>query len=182
MKKLVFALSLTLLFNSLNAQYSTEEKNNETVHNQFGLGIGFGLNYGGIGMNLTYAPIKYISVTGHAGFNFIDFNAGIGLNAYILPRTKSYRPNLKVLYGYNAVIINIGLPSYNETYYGVTFGLGNEIRFGKKNAHGFDVDLLIPVRDEKFSDDFDAMKADPRVEVLSEPLPFAISVGYHFDF
>jgi len=174
MKKLLFVFTAIFIFHSaLNAQ-------DEYKH--FGLGVGMGLSYGGFGCNFTYAPIKYLSVTGHAGFNLVDFNAGIGANVYFMPRTKMYRPNLKVLYGYNGVILNLDLSEYNKSYYGVTVGFGNELRFGASKKHGFNVDLLVPFRPQEFRDDYDAMKDDPRVEILSEPLPIAINIGYHFDF
>ncbi len=173
MKKLFAIAFATFLACSVQAQ-------DDFKH--FGLGLGFGVNYGGLGANLTYAPIRYLSFTGHAGFNFLDFTAGIGANAYLNPRGKMYRPNLKILYGYNGVILNLDLEEYNKTYFGFTVGFGNEFRFGARKAHGFDVDLLVPLRKKEFYDDYDTMKDDPRVEILADPMPIAISIGYHFDF
>lgn len=191
MKRIIFVIAATCILNFSFAQYDidslhvSEEYSSIYARNeykQFGLGIGFGLNYGGIGLNLTYAPIKYVSFTVHGGFNLVDFNAGIGANVYLNPRTKMYRPNLKVMYGYNAVIKIYGLDEYDKTYYGLTIGFGNELRFGSSKKHGLDVDLLVPFRSQEAYDDAKRVKNDPRVETFTDFIPIAISFGYHVDF
>jgi hypothetical protein len=173
MKKLIIILIAILSVHLVNAQ---------TDYNKFSFGAGIGLNYGGFGANFSFAPIQYLSITAHSGFNLVDLNAGIGANLYLLPRTKLYRPILKAFYGYNGVILVIGKSEYNKSYYGPTFGIGNEFRFGKARRHGFDIDLLIPIRPQEFSDDVDEMQNDPEVSSFNEPSPVAFSLAYHYDF
>ena len=82
------------------------------------------------------------------------------------------------MYGYNGVIKISGAWSFEETYYGPTFGVGFEFRPQRKGY--WNVELLVPIRSKDYHDDMDAIKNDPNIELKSEPLPIGISVGYHF--
>ncbi len=169
MKKNLFLIAAVFIINSAIASDD---------YNHFGVGVGVGMNYGGLGMNLTYAPLKFFAITGHAGYNLANANAGISANLYLNNRTKTYRPNIKVMYGYNAAIKVIGYSTSNTSYYGVTFGIGNEFRFGQKKQHGFDVNILFPIRSQKFKDDYDNLSISSNLLLW----PVTFSFGYHFDF
>lgn len=67
-------------------------------------------------------------------------------------------------------------------FLGPTPGVGFEFMFGAGKNHGFDVDVNFPIRSKDFDDQVDEMKADPEVGEVAEPLPFAVSVGYHREF
>ncbi len=151
------------------------------VDQNLNFGTGMGLNYGGFGVNMSIHPHHMIGITGHLGYNLVDANAGVGVNLYLGSPEKVYRPVLKALYGYNAVIIVLDASDYNKSYYGPSFGFGNSFRFGQSKRHGFDVDLLIPVRSSAFKDDYDALDEDSNVDITA-PWPFNISVGYHLYF
>lgn len=151
------------------------------VDQNFNFGAGFGLNYGGIGVNIAIHPHHMVGITGHLGHNLVDVNAGVGLNLYLGSPEKVYQPVLKALYGYNASIIVLDYSEYNESYYGPSFGFGNSFRFGQSKRHGFDVDLLIPIRSSAFKDDFDELDEDSNIDITA-PWPFTMSVGYHLYF
>jgi hypothetical protein len=86
------------------------------------------------------------------------------------------------MYGCNSIIIVDGTSQYDQVYNGFTVGAGLEFRFGKTKKNGFDFDLNIPLRIPDFWEDYDTMKNDPGLEVTAEPLPVAVSVGYHHEF
>ena len=95
----------------------------------------------------------------------------------ILP-DKRICPTISAMYGYNGVIKISGAWSFEETYYGPTFGIGLEFRPQRKGY--WNIELLVPIRSKDYHDDMDAIKNDPNIELKSEPLPIGISVGYHF--
>lgn len=172
--------------------YAGEGEDNPPSHfepivtNQhFDIGAGFGLDYGGlVGVKFSYMPLPYFSVFGGAGYYLYTLGWNVGINGYILPATTRnvFRPYIQIMYGVNAGTVVIGKSSYNAVFYGFTPGIGTAIRFGDAKRHGFDVNLNIPVRNKKFEDQMDLIKADPAVQDVGEPLPVAFSMGYHISF
>jgi hypothetical protein len=149
----------------------------ESVPSPFNAGVGLGLSYGGIGGRISYFPQKNIGLFGAVGYNFHKAGYNLGLVARILP-DKKICPHLMVMYGYNAVIVVVGADEFNKTYYGATIGGGMELRTGRSGNY-VNFELLIPLRSQEYRDDIDALINNPSIEI-SEPLPVALSVGYHF--
>ncbi len=149
------------------------------------IGLGFGMDYGGIfGAKFTFTPIKYFGAFIAGGLQFGGFAWQVGAKGYAIPKTskKGFRPNLKAMYGVNAAIYVENAEEYNQLYTGPSIGPGMEIRFGRMKKSGLDVDINFPFRSQEYKDDWEKLKNDPNIEILSEPLPFSISVGYHFEF
>jgi hypothetical protein len=44
------------------------------------------------------------------------------------------------------------------------------------------IELIVAITSQSFYDDWDRMKQQPKISVQSDPLPIAISIGYHFAF
>jgi hypothetical protein len=141
-------------------------------------GFGLGLDYGGLGCKVEYLPIKYVGVFGGIGYNF----AGIGLNAgasfKALPDCK-ITPTVIGMYGYNSVIVVSGASLYNKTYFGPTAGIGGELKLGRKNNKLYAA-ILYPFRNEKFDDDYEALKANPTVSITQDKSPVTFSIGFNF--
>lgn len=149
------------------------------------VGLGLGMDYGGVfGGKITWSPLKYLGVFAAGGLQLGGFGWQIGVKGYAIPKTskKGFRPDLKVMYGINAVIYVMDYDQYNELYQGFSLGPGVEIRFGRLKKHGLDADLNIPIRSKEFYDDWDKLKKDPNIVIESEPLPVSISIGYHMEF
>jgi hypothetical protein len=144
------------------------------------LGPGMGLDYGGlIGGKIEYLPVKNFGLYGGLGYNLLSVGWNVGATYKILP-DKRVSPNLMLFYGYNGVTkVDGGFSEYEMTSYGVTIGGNLDIRIGSRGDK-LSVGLFVPIRSQKFMDNYDAMKNDPRIEVKSELLPIAISVGYNF--
>ncbi len=150
----------------------------------FDIGFGMGLDYGGlIGGQIGYSVFKYLDLFGSLGFALANVGWEVGARGYFISKTPKhlFRPYAKAMYGYNAVIIIQGASEYNKTYNGATFGGGIEFRFGRSKKHGFNVDLNIPIRSAQFRNDMDDLKNNPDITDLTDPLPIAISMGYHFE-
>ncbi len=171
-KHLIFsALLLCAVGNSLYAQ-----EDGSKVY----LGVGVGLDYGGLGAKLEVLPVKYVGVFGGAGYNLSSLGWNLGGTFKILP-DKKVSPNLMIMYGYNAVFKGTDFYSkqYNMTSYGVTAGVNLDIKLGRK-GHKLSTGLFIPFRSEKFKDNYDAAKNDPNIAISSELLPFTLGVGFNF--
>jgi hypothetical protein len=163
------------------SETTSAESSNE--RHKFDIGFGFGLDYGGfIGAKISYVPIKHLAVFGSAGYHLVAFGWQVGVIGYILPKTtlKKFRPYGKFMYGTNRAIMVEGDSDLDKNYMGPTFGIGIEMRFGRKVNHGLNLDLNFPIASQQFKDDLQFLKDSPKYEV-TDPLPVAISIGYHFE-
>jgi hypothetical protein len=160
-----------------SAQYDPNYKFEEP-ENPFNLGLGIGLDYGGIGAKFSGFPVKNFGVFAGVGYNLMKVGYNFGGTVRILP-AKKVCPILTGMYGYNGVIVVDGGSQYNKVYYGPSFGGGIELHFSnRQNFMNFG--LLIPIRPQSFYDDIDALKVNPAISGITDPPPFGISVGYHF--
>jgi len=155
------------------------------IPHHFDFGAGFGTDYGGIlGIQLGYAPINHLTLFAAGGYYLYEFGWNVGLKFLFIAKTTEhiFRPFLKGMYGCHSVISASGTDEYNKVYKGFTLGAGAELRFGKNKKNGFDFDLNVPFRTPDFWEDYNRMKNDPNMDVLSGPIPVAVSIGYHHEF
>ena len=178
MKKLTL---LSLLMSAVFVSYGQDFDKNydeETKSPIINVGLGIGLDYGGIGGRIQCVPIKQIGIYAGLGYALIGFGYNIGAQLRALP-DKRVCPVFGLMYGYNGVIKVQGYEKYNKLYYGASISGGIELH-NKRNSNFFNFELVIPFRSKTFYDDWDTVKHLPNIEVKSEPLPVAISIGYHF--
>ena len=173
--KIIPALIILLFcqYNDASAQrYRDEEK--ESI---FFLGIGTGLDYGGLGFKGEIVPFPYLGIFAGAGFNLYGLGANGGLSFKALP-FKKLSPTVQAMYGYNAVIIVQGASEYNKMYYGPSVGAGLDWKLGRKPNKLFFA-VYYPIRSDEYYNDIDKLKANPAVEFENEPLPVTFSVGFN---
>jgi hypothetical protein len=166
---------------SLNKAYL----NAVTTRHWVDLGLGFGLDYGGlIGAKAAFIPMPYLSVFVAGGWELIGLGWNLGVTGRILPvgGLQKIRPYAKVMYGVNGVIKISGKPIYDQMFYGISAGIGMETRFGPSRRDGFNIDLNIPFRSPEFFDQVNVIQADPTVTMTNSILPFTFSLGYHHEF
>lgn len=155
------------------------------IHHKIDFGAGMGLDYGGLlGIQFGYSPVKHLLIFASGGYHLIEFGWELGVKGIYPSNTidHTFRPYAKVMYGNNSVIYVEGLDEYNKTYKGVTTGLGAQVRFGKMKKNGIDFDLNILIRSQEYKDDYERLKNDPRVDVVSDAIPVSFSIGYHHEF
>lgn len=112
------------------------------------LGMGFGLDYGGIGMNLTQYVGESFGLFGGLGYNLdkMAYNVGVRLRLHKVFHTKDHAPFLIAMYGYNTVLIFESTPKITTTIYGMSYGMGMDWRLGHESNSFFSLAILIPVR------------------------------------
>jgi len=150
------------------------------------MGIGLGLDYGGIGVRIAYSPVKYLDVFGGLGFNFIGLGANGGLSYNILPG-RSCIPVVNIMYGYNAVLRiddfypygSTHGPTLKKTYYGFTAGAGLKIRLSRKTHNFLYIGLNVPFRNAEFHRDYHYVTAIRNIPLAAKMLPVLFVIGYN---
>jgi hypothetical protein len=141
------------------------------------LGLGLGMDYGGIGIKAEFLPSKCVGVFGGLGIALIDPAFNIGISYKIFPDLKA-QPVVIAMYGYNAVLDIKYEANLSKIYYGATVGVGNEFKFGK-NSNKASFAILFPFRNTAFRNRYNELK-DSGYEFNPDILPIAFSLGCNF--
>lgn len=175
---LAFLLAVTCSYGQFDPNYRKNERY-EGESSPFNVGLGTGLNYGGIiGGRLEGLPQKNVAIFGAFGFNLHKLGFNLGAKIRAIP-DKKVCPMFQFMYGYNAVVVVRDNPELSKTYYGPSIGGG--IEWNMSQDRGFmEFGILIPFRQQEFSDHIEVLRNIGYT--VTEPPPFAISIGYHFKF
>jgi len=189
MKKIIIALvwafpSFVCIAQDASTSSTSPTSSEKTIseYSSSSIGLGLGLDYGGIGVKLSLMPSQGFALFGSLGYNIVGAGYNVGATVKLAP-AKRVCPTLTGMYGYNALIIvkdDYNNSRYEKTYYGPSFGVGVEFHNRYKNTNFFNLELLIPIRSSKYHDTLDDLKnagAD-----ITGGLPFTVSLGYHFGF
>jgi hypothetical protein len=145
------------------------------------MGFGTGLDYGGIGLNLSVFPHKNIGIFGAAGYAFAGFgtNVGLKLRTGFDKSTSSFRFFLTGMYGYQTAVAVIKAKEHNKLFYGATIGGGMDLRFFKQSNDHLSFSILIPFRNTDYQVYMDGLTNIYGIEFKTKPSPVNISIGYH---
>lgn len=141
------------------------------------LGMGVGLDFGGLGLQLSGRPEPPLNIFVAMGYNLNEVGLNAGVAFRTLPRAVVC-PFVMGMYGYNAVIAISGRSDYDKTYYGPTVGGGLEIRAPHWRGH-LELGVFHPFRNATFEEDLEMLQRNPAVEDLQVPSAWTFSVGYH---
>ncbi len=144
------------------------------------LGIGIGLDYGGIGGNLLYYPHKNVGVFAGVGHALAGLGYNIGVKARLLPSKPGGKIawHLMAMYGYNAAVYVQGGTQYNKLFYGPSFALGFDHKKSPEKRGYWSLDIILPIRSSEVQDYFDDLKENHNVEFKNGLFPIGISFGY----
>ena len=147
------------------------------------LGIGVGLDYGGIGANVTVYPHKNFGLFASIGYAAIQLGYNVGVKARLT--FNQHRPLCSVyelgMYGYNTVFKIQGMSSLNKMFYGPSVGVGFETPVRPNKTGFWSFSLLLPIRSTEALDYYDQLKQNPNVTIKSALQSFALSIGYKFN-
>lgn len=147
---------------------------------KFSPGVGLGLDYGGIGLNMLIYPQNNIGVFGGLGYAF----AGAGFNAGVKARIVSDFSKSKastyglMMYGYNTLIIIKNASNLNKLFYGPTIGVGFDYKSHPDKNNYWSFALLVPLRGSKVKNYIDDLEQNRNVRFEGELLPIAVTMGY----
>jgi hypothetical protein len=180
MKKLIILFCLITVSNMLLGQ-AREAEDNVFEGPKQNIGIGLGLDYGGvIGFRYTYMVAPKFGMFGSLGYVLVGpgFNFGA---TYKFSPDKKVTPTLGAMYGYNAAIKVVGASEFDKIYYGPSFSFGVEVKTRRNEKNFWNFELVLPIRSSEYKDDMDALLNNPDIDI-SEGMPIAFSIGYHFGF
>jgi hypothetical protein len=146
------------------------------------LGMGMGLDYGGIGMNVTIYPQKNIGFFGGIGYALIGlgYNAGFKARIHFSDLKPSSSIFMTGIYGYNTVYKVKNASRFNKMFYGATIGLGFETAVKPGKAGYWSFGLLIPLRSTEAIGYQDELESIPNMKIEQKLVPVAFSIGYRF--
>jgi hypothetical protein len=174
MKKVFLTAVALLILSAISATAQDISKEPKGTY----LGLGYGLDYGGIGVKGEIEPVKYVGMFAGVGYNYREVGWNVGAAFRILPDARVC-PVINALYGYNSVLIVKGTEGYDATSYGVTFGSGMEWLFGRKR-HKLSLNLFWPWRSCSFKDKYNAVKKSPYINMKKDLSPVTLSIGLNF--
>jgi hypothetical protein len=146
------------------------------------LGIGFGMDYGGIGGNLLVYPQNNIGLFAGVGYAFagVGYNLGVKLRLITEKHTSGVSAYLVGMYGYNAAISVTNADQFNKLFYGPTFGFGLDYKSFPSKRSYWTFSLLVPIRGSEVDDYITDLKNNHGVVFKNDLLPIAFSIGYRF--
>lgn len=172
-------LSLLLITGAMHAQDNIPVP---MVYDKINLGIGGGLDYGGLGADLMFYPHQSVGLFAGAGYAIAGFGFNAGVKFRFIPKKQPSRiaPYAMAMYGYNAAVAVSGASQFNKLFYGPTFGAGLDfgLRPGKRGY--WSVALLVPIRSAESKDYIKDLEDNEGVEFGIGLLPVAFSIGYRF--
>lgn len=133
MKKFLLVFIAVFLFAGLS---SAEEPLKDTQE-RFRLGLGVGIPYGVLGVNLELLPEDIIALTAGAGVGVDSPGWAAGIRLYPLKKAGKISPRLSVYYGTVAVLKDSN--GYNMDT-GAAYGAGFDYKLS--NNRGMDFELL----------------------------------------
>ncbi len=176
MRTLILALTLMLMgLRAIGQDGAPKPSVSDAPH----MGMGIGLDMGGIGLRADVPVTRRIAVLGGAGYAL----AGIGWNAGLQYR---FMPDRKAglfcaaLYGYNAAIKLKGGSQHDALYYGPSVGAGVELRRAH-TANFWKIALFVPFRSADFDNDLQELKDKGHFKDKQPPWPVLFGVAYHFE-
>ncbi len=163
-------LSILFQFGNLSVEAQTPKQKKLDCY----VGLGAGLDYGGVGTKTEFLPAKFLGVFLGIGYNLVGLAANAGLSFKIMPK-RDITPVVLAMYGYNGAIrskiMTINGPSvFRKTYKGLTFGVGSEFDIGKSLKNKISVIILGPIRDREYYED------------MQNYVPLTLSVGFNWGF
>jgi hypothetical protein len=145
---LILASSVTGLYAQDSLTFLTPVRDYDAPLDKIAAGIGVGYEYGGLGANAIFYPVKNIGVFGGAGWYYIKpgYNFGVKLRAFTGAPSVAIIPFVEFMYGTNTYIYYRDNSQYNKLFKNFTFGGGIDIRPANSKLGFITLALYVPLR------------------------------------
>lgn len=173
-KKFLVFVSLLMSFNLMSGQeYMTRRVD------VISLGFGGGIDYGGLGLNLTGYVNNSVGFFAGAGYAIAGLGYNVGAKFRYVPQGASgFTPYVVAMYGYNAAVAVTNASNYNKLFYGPSVGIGFEFLRSPQKIGYWSFSLLVPIRSSEVHDYMDYLEDNLGVDFKNGLLPIAFSIGY----
>jgi hypothetical protein len=177
MKTQLFVILFLTCILSLTASGQSDDED-------FSAGLGAGLDYGGIGINLSFFPMEHVGFFGSVGYAFAGMgtSGGIQFRTNFDKSTSSYRFYFTGMYGYQSAILIWDAREHNRLFYGLSIGAGMNIMFFKNSRSFLSFGLVVPFRNPDYQNYVDNLFSKYGIETITKPSVVNTSIGYHFIF
>lgn len=152
---------------------------NEVAHGSIGLGVG--LDYGGLGAQSSFYINDHVDLFVAGGYVLVGLGLQGGLLFNLSPK-KKVNPTFGVMYGYNAALKVQGASQFDKIYYGPSISAGIMIRSRNGALNRWRYEVILPYRSSEFDADVRYLKSLSTISFRNEPWPVLISAGYLFGF
>lgn len=172
-----------IFITNLNAEYSDSLSNPLTPRNiiseYISIGVGYGLDYGGIGGKVTLFLSDRLGFFIGYGNNIIGTSYNLGpVFRFNSGRDRSWIPYIIVMFGNNSVVEFTNDDEKSRFFDGTTLGLGIT-RKSPRSRHIFESSLNLIVRDSR-ADTFVKDQRDLGEDINYINNWFGASIGYKF--
>lgn len=170
-------LSFFMMTLSLNAQDIIPAT---MTYDKVNLGIGAGLDYGGLGADLLFYPHQNVGLFAGAGYAIAGFGFNAGVKYRFIPKKQpsGIAPYAIAMYGYNAAVAVSGASQFNKLFYGPSFGAGLDFGLRPGRRGYWSAALLVPIRSSEAKEYIEDLENNEGVEFGIGLLPVAFSIGY----
>ncbi len=178
MRKIFFSLLLSFLAMQLLAQSRLRKD-----YDPFALGIGLGLDYGGLGGNLLVSPHQNVGLFLGGGYTMAGFGYNAGAKFFLASRSADMQPYLIGMYGYNAAIA-ANKPRFDKLFYGPSIGVGLD-RDSKRGNGYWSYSILFSLKSSDVDNYTNSLKTQNaqysnNLPPIAFTFPLTFSIGYHF--
>lgn len=174
-----------IVFSSTAIAQADTTKNSATTHKsskdepyEHAMGLGAGLDYGGLGINLQVFPHKNFGILGGGGYALAGLGWNAGIKARVTPGKYKVIPYVIAMYGYNTAIV-VANGGAKELFYGFSVGIGIDIPLKKSNYPCISIGLTVPFRHAAVDDYINYLKSHG-VKFEHRLLPVTFSLGIRF--
>jgi len=140
MKRFLFCIILLLLLSfSIQAQEAVPTSSSFTENT---IGIGLGIPYGVLGVNIDINIVPNLNFTGGIGTAIVGLGYNFGAKYFFFGVSNSFRPRVLAVYGTNTVLQVVGASSLDKAYTGLSLGIGGQWMWGESKTNGLDFDII----------------------------------------
>jgi len=180
MKKILFLFLFSPVFLLAQSDTIITIPSKDEPADLFTIGLGFGQDLGGIGVNLTYYATNRLGFQGGLGYAL----AGMGYNAGIKYRflkgsTLTRRtPFFTAMYGYNAAVKIKNLSEKNKLFYGPSLGFGFDSKALGTSHTYWSFAIYYPLRSNDVINYMEDLKKNYGVVFNNDLFPITLSISY----
>jgi hypothetical protein len=144
------------------------------------IGLGLGLDFGGIGANVTVYPQKNIGLFLGGGYALAKYGFNAGVKFRYIVHDDTAQPFIAAMYGYNTAIVVDNALGFNKLFYNFSFGFGFDIKSKSNPLNSWSLAIFVPIRDAEVDDYMKDLEDNHNIEFKNKLWPVAISIGYKF--
>ena len=179
----IIAVMMILLSSSVLWAQGESVSSPEMKKSSFGLG--FGIPYGTLGLNLDINIVHNLNLSAGVGTTiFAGIGYNFGLKYFFTSIKQTFRPRVSSYYGVNAMTAKksptTGEIEDGKSYIGFSPGVGAQWMWGKTKSNGLDLDIIYLATTGGYNDAVEKLREEGFT--VTETGKVKIAIGYRWAF